>query len=135
MKYTLLIFTVVILFSCNSEKTKQVIEKPKINQVKVNSNQILVAEVEGMVCKMGCGGAIRKELITTNKVSRVEVDFVEEAKKQTLKIHFDNKLIDQDQIVRTIEKINKGQFKVYPVETIDLNKRDSKEVTSEVISK
>lgn len=121
MKSFLFLLIASAFLSCNSEQTKTTIVRSKKTQaIKVVPNQMLVAEVEGMVCKMGCGGAIRKELISTNKVSRVEVNFVEGAKKQTINIHFDKRLISEDQIVQKIESINKGQFKAFAKELRDL---------------
>jgi hypothetical protein len=115
----LLFFVSLFLFSCSSTtKTKQL--KSKVKAEKVVSNEILVAEVEGMVCKMGCGGSIRKELILTNAVSKVDIEYEDGAKKQTIKIHYDNKLITQSEIVRKLEKINKGQFKVFPIGTSEI---------------
>ncbi|MBM3184915.1 MAG: hypothetical protein FJZ67_01325 [Bacteroidetes bacterium] len=117
MKFTarpLVLVIVITLFACSSNEIPKTNPKAA-NKVKVISNQILVAEVEGMVCKMGCGGAIRKELVQTNAVSRVEIEYEEGAQKQTIKIHFDNKLITKSQIVSKLEKINNRQFKVYPI--------------------
>jgi hypothetical protein len=115
----LLFIVSLFLFSCSSTtKTKQL--KSKTKAEKVVSNEILVAEVEGMVCKMGCGGSIRKELIQTNAVSKVDLEYEDGAKKQTIKVHYDNKLITQSEIVRKLEKINKGQFKVFPIGTSEI---------------
>jgi copper chaperone CopZ len=96
------------LFSCTDSSLKN---EDKKEQVAV-SNETLVTEVEGMVCSMGCGGSIRKELKSTGAVSRVEVDFDEEKEKQTVKITYDNRLISKKEIVAKIEKLNKGQFTV-----------------------
>jgi len=105
----LLTFTLLLsLFSCSDSSLKNEINK---EQVAV-SNETLVTEVEGMVCSMGCGGSIRKELKSTGAVSRVEVDFDEEKEKQTVKITYDNRLISKKEIVDRIEKLNKGQFTV-----------------------
>lgn len=111
---SLFLFFGLILFSCSSNSVQQK-KVNKITKAKVVANEIFVAEVEGMVCKMGCGGAIRKEMLQTNAVSRVEIDYQEGAKKQTIKVHFDNKLISQKQLIKRIEKINKNQFKVFPI--------------------
>lgn len=127
MKFTarpLILVIVITLFACSSNEIPKTIPKTA-NKVKVISNQVLVAEVEGMVCKMGCGGAIRKELIQTNAVSRVEVDYEDGATKQTIKIHFDNKLITKSQIVKKLEKINNSQFKVYPIGTSEIESSSS----------
>jgi hypothetical protein len=127
MKFTvrpLLLVIVITLFACSSNEIPKTIPKTA-NKVKVISNQILVAEVEGMVCKMGCGGAIRKELVQTNAVSRVEIDYQDDAQKQTIKVHFNNKLISEAQIVRKLEKINNSQFKVYPIGTSEIESSSS----------
>lgn len=105
----LLTFTLLLtLFSCSDSSLKN---KDKKEEVAI-SNETLVTEVEGMVCSMGCGGSIRKELKSTGAVSRVEVDFDEEKEKQTVKITYDNRLISKKEIVERIEKLNKGQFSV-----------------------
>ncbi|MBU3660522.1 MAG: heavy-metal-associated domain-containing protein [Flavobacteriales bacterium] len=108
MKRFFFVLFVVSLFSCSDSTSKNEVKK---EQVAV-SNETLVTEIEGMVCSMGCGGSIRKELKSTGAVSRVEVDFDEEKEKQTVKITFDNHLISKKEIVDKIEKLNKGQFSV-----------------------
>ena len=78
----------------------------------VKSNTKITFEVEGMVCKMGCGGAIRKNLIQAGGVERVQVDFVEEAKSQAITVHYDSTLTDVVQLKKRIEQTNDGQFTV-----------------------
>ena len=128
-----LIFSLVFsLFACaDATKSPNKSESSQKQKTAV-SNETMVVEVEGMVCAMGCGGAIRKELKNTGAVGRVEVDFVEGNKTQTLKISFDNKLISQSSIVSKIEKINKGQFSVNVIGSTYI---DSKESKSEESSK
>jgi copper chaperone CopZ len=108
MKRLLTFALLLSLFSCSDSSLKN---EDKKEQVAV-SNETLVTEVEGLVCSMGCGGSIRKELKSTGAVSRVEVDFDEEKEKQTVKITYDNRLISKKEIVDRIEKLNKGQFTV-----------------------
>jgi copper chaperone CopZ len=114
----------VLLFACSPNEQQKSISKSTQSN-KVVPNQILVAEVEGMVCKMGCGGAIRKELVETKAVSRVEIDYQEGSQKQTIKVHFDTQLISETQIVRKLEKINNKQFKVYPIGTSEIESSSS----------
>lgn len=120
----LVLLMAIALFACSTTENPKSISKSS-HKVKVVPNEILVAEVEGMVCKMGCGGAIRKELVQTNAVSRVEIDYQDGAPKQTIKVHFDNKLITKSQIVSKLEKINKNQFKVYPIGTSEIESSSS----------
>jgi len=125
MKQYFLMFTLLVLFSC-SESSSSVSEKRK-----AQSNETLVTEVEGMVCSMGCGGSIRKDLKSTGAVSRVEVDFDEEKEKQTVKISYDNSLITQKEIVQRIEKLNKGQFKVNIIGSTSIDNNSKKQSKSE----
>ena len=46
-------------------------------------------------------------------------------KKQTIKIHFDDKLITQAQLIRKLEKINNNQFSVFPIGTSELESSSS----------
>ncbi|MFM7681650.1 MAG: hypothetical protein ACKO7P_02780 [Bacteroidota bacterium] len=136
MKFTthpLILAVFITLFACSSNENSKTIPKAA-NKVKVISNQILVAEVEGMVCKMGCGGAIRKELVNTNAVSCVEIEYEEGAQKQTIKIHFDNKLITKSQIVSKLERINNRQFKVYPIGTSEIESSSSESSASSSVN-
>ena len=132
MNKVLMFSLVLSLFACaDSTKTANKSISSQNHKTAV-SNETIVVEVEGMVCAMGCGGSIRKELKNTGAVSRVEVDFVEGNKTQTLKISFDNKLISQSSIVSKIQKLNKGQFSV---NVIGSSYIDSKETKSEEASK
>jgi copper chaperone CopZ len=115
------------VFSCSDSTLKN---ENKKDQIAV-SNETLVTEVEGMVCSMGCGGSIRKELKSTGAVSRVEVDFDEEKEKQTVKITYDNRLISRKEIVERIEKLNKGQFSVSVIGSAFIENSDSGKSSSE----
>ena len=67
---------------------EQVSDHPEVAEVVV-ANQVMTMEVDGMVCKMGCGGGIRKELKATGGVSLVEFDFEEERTTDVATIYFD----------------------------------------------
>jgi len=78
----------------------------------VKSNTKITFDVAGMVCKMGCGGAIRKDLMHAGGVERVQVDFIKEAKSQAITVHYDSTLTDIVQLKKRIEQTNEGQFTV-----------------------
>jgi len=113
MRFLLLYFVVLVLFSCGKGTSLSADNKSK--KVEMQTNEVLVTEVEGMVCAMGCGGSIRKELKSTGAVSRVEIDFKEGKEKQIIKISFDNTLISKSEIIKRMETINDGQFSVQPI--------------------
>jgi copper chaperone CopZ len=87
------------------------IEK-KAEKSNVHVNRILTMEVEGMVCKMGCGGAIRKGLKETLGVSEVQFDFKDDRASNTARVSFDKNIISADEMVKVVTELNEGQFKV-----------------------
>jgi len=113
VKIILVSLVALVLNSCNqTSSSKQVLAGKKKEIPTVKSNTKITFEVEGMVCKMGCGGAIRKNLIQAGGVERVQVDFVEEAKSQAITVHYDSTLTDITQLKKRIEQTNDGQFTV-----------------------
>ena len=110
----ILVSLVTIIFSaCNQTKSStQVLAVKQEQKSVVKSNAKINFNVEGMVCKMGCGGAIRKNLLQAGGVERVEVDFVEEAKSQGITVHYDSSRINIPQLKKGIEQANDGQFTV-----------------------
>lgn len=117
MKVKIILVSVValVLSSCNqTSSSKQVLAVKQKQELipAVKSNAKITFDVEGMVCKMGCGGAIRKNLLQAGGVERVEVDFAEEAKSQAITVHFDSTLTNVSQLKKRIEQTNDGQFTV-----------------------
>ncbi len=112
MKMLLYSLAVAVLFSCQetSEKSKPLsVKKTKTIEVQANSQADFA--VEGMVCQMGCGGSIRKELKMTGSVERVEVNFMEEQKEQVVHVQYDSTLITTQKITAILNTINDRQFK------------------------
>jgi hypothetical protein len=102
MKSIYFILSMVIVFFVFSCEERQ--EDPIV------SNEIADFEITGMVCKMGCGGAIRKELYASGFVDQVDVEFNEEAPSNIISVHFNNTKTSPDKIQELIEAINEGQF-------------------------
>ena len=113
VKIILVALVTIVLSACDQTKSsKQVLAVKQEQKSIVKSNAKITFDVEGMVCKMGCGGAIRKNLLHAGGVERVEVDFVEEAKSQGITVHFDSTLTNVSQLKKRIEQTNDGQFTV-----------------------
>jgi copper chaperone CopZ len=115
VKIILVSLVAIVLSACDQTKSsKQVLTVKQTQEQKsvVKSNTKITFEVEGMVCKMGCGGSIRKNLLQAGGVERVQVDFVEEAKSQEITVHYDSTLTDVVQLKKRIEQTNDGQFTV-----------------------
>jgi copper chaperone CopZ len=112
MKTLYIIILSAIFFSCNETSQKSVpVSVKKSKPVIVRSNCQADFAVEGMVCQMGCGGSIGKELKLTGAVDRVEVNFVEEQKEQNVQISYDSTLITTQKIRTILNTINDNQFK------------------------
>ena len=103
----------VILSACSDQK---IVEKTENSTEKVivavNPNQVLTMEIDGMVCKMGCGSSIRKGLKETNGVATVEFDFEEERKTNVAKIIYDKSLVSSEELIKVVSTLNDGQFLV-----------------------
>lgn len=93
----------------SSAKSEKVTEKELVSVI---PNRSLTLDVDGMVCEMGCGGSIRKELKKTGAVARCSFDFKGENVSSTATIEFDKDKISADQIAHLIKQLNEGQFSV-----------------------
>jgi copper chaperone CopZ len=103
---------IVLLFSCQETSKKSMpVSMKKSKPTLVHSNCQADYAVEGMVCQMGCGGSIRKELKLTGAVERVEVIFAEELKEQVVHVQYDSTKISTQKITSILNSINDRQFK------------------------
>ena len=104
-----LIFSLLFLTACNNST----IEKKASEIVPTTSNTAntkLALSVQGMVCKMGCGGSIRKELLATNAVEKVDVDFVEDNESQLITVYYNNSRSSKEKLLKVINEMNDKQF-------------------------
>ena len=104
-----LLFSLLFLTACNNstiEKKASKIEPTTSN----TANTKLALSVQGMVCKMGCGGSIRKELLATNAVEKVEVDFVEDNESQLITVYYNNSRSSKAKLLKVINEMNDKQF-------------------------
>jgi copper chaperone CopZ len=113
------IIPVLLLFiiSCQSEATQNVnVASENVAEVVEENTPVAdyqcVAKVSGMVCKMGCGGAIRKDLKNLEGVSRVAIDYEENREEQIISVFYNSRLQNENKIYAELEKVNKGQFTV-----------------------
>ncbi len=110
MKSLLLFLSLTLVLAACTDK--QVIKNKETKSLvkPIRSNSKLTLGVTGMVCKMGCGGAIRKELLATNAVEKVEVDFVEDKEAQLITVYYNNSLSSKEKLLKVITKMNDKQF-------------------------
>ena len=125
MKF-ILPFILLLIASCQSDATQVAHIDPKERDViaeekKPEADYQCVAKVSGMVCKMGCGATIRKELTNLKGVSRVAVDYKEDREEQIISIFYNSSFHDEKEIYAELEKINNGQFTVGTTKSERLN--------------
>lgn len=108
-----------------NESTEKIEEK---DLIAVIPNRKLTTEIDGMTCVMGCGGSIRKELLSTGAVSRCSFDFKGIDKTSSAMIEFDKDKISADEITAIIKKLNDGQFSLGKMSTESI----AQEVTDSV---
>lgn len=121
MKHLTLFFSLLFFVSACSTDTSNAPEASTNNETEVIPDRLLTIQIDGMVCEMGCGGSIRKELTKLAGVSAIEFDFEEERKTNTAKISFDKDKTTVDAIVKAITTLNDGQFKIGEISSESLS--------------
>ena len=119
-------FMLLFIVSCQSDASHNAntdVQKSEelADEKKPEADYQCVAKVSGMVCKMGCGGAIRKELTSLKGVSRVAVDYEENREEQIIRVFYNSRFHNEKEIYAELEKINDGQFSVGTTKSESLN--------------
>lgn len=124
----ILLMSLMTLAACSSE------ESAMENSSKDNLSAVEM-EVKGMVCEMGCVSSIKKELKGLEGISNYSIDF----ESGTAKVEFYNTKISKEEVVRSIESLNEGMYKVENLKEVcavdcgetDENEKDSSKSTNE----
>ncbi len=137
MKNFMFVFAVALVFTaCSDENKVAESSTTEVNveqKIAVNANRVLTMEVEGMVCKMGCGGSIRKGLNATDGVAEVKFDFEEDRAIDVATISFDKNIVTVDEMIKIVSEMNDGQFRVGEISSKDLHEvltNENSEMTS-----
>jgi copper chaperone CopZ len=111
MKTIPYIIVLGFLFACtnNSNSKKKTETSKEVKQI-IQANAQIDLDVEGMVCQMGCGGSMRKELKKTGAVAQVDVQFVEGNISQRVQVLYDSTLISANKISSILNTMNEKQF-------------------------
>ena len=110
----------LLLFACSKDASNDASsKKSELTEVKT-PNKLCVADVEGMVCKMGCVASIKTELRAVKGISDFQIDFMEDQPIQEVKISYNDHNVDESKIQSTIESINNNQFSISAIRTENL---------------
>ena len=111
------LFSLTLVYSCNQKEDVVILKRQKLSETQKDTkpkkeipNTVLVLDIEGMTCELGCGGSIRVGVKELGGIHRVRFDFKEGQKKQRAYVSYDSKKVDKNQIIEEIEKLNEGQF-------------------------
>ena len=113
-KIFLFVMLGLILTACSSEvqvdsnQTQDEVSNAEL----VVPNRLLTVEIEGMVCEMGCGGSIRKDLKATGGVSDVTFDYKEDRNTNFVAVTYDSQRITEQEMIERLSDLNEGQFTV-----------------------
>lgn len=97
---TIVLVAILALSACNNSSTETVENEVSVNENVVADSKAKLA-VEGMMCEVGCVGAIQNELRSTPGVASAVVNF--EGSYAT--IEYDSKLVDENELIAAIEGI------------------------------
>lgn len=137
MKYIFYIsFLFAFITSCSDEKPLVKVEDSKTEaEISVIPNKKMTIKIDGMVCKMGCGGSIRKELKAQGGISSVEFDFEEERTTNEATIYFDDTKISKKEIIEIVSSLNDKQFTVGATQTENYSEISSSEKSTDINQK
>ncbi|PWH81381.1 heavy-metal-associated domain-containing protein [Brumimicrobium oceani] len=95
------------LFACEANEK---VENEFVDEKSVSPTHVATFEVEGMMCKKGCGSAIRKSLYETGGVSEVEVTFNEGNPTNEIKVLFDIKKTSTEKMIFVIGDLAESRY-------------------------
>jgi copper chaperone CopZ len=88
-----------------------------VSEVTVSGTPVTMADlsISGMTCEMMCGGSIKKALAKLPGVTSTEIRFTEGDATDHAIVTFDAAQVSDAEIVKTVQAIHDGQYKVSAV--------------------
>jgi hypothetical protein len=88
-----------------------------VNEVTVSGTPVTMADlsISGMTCEMMCGGSIKKALAALPGVTSTEIKFTEGDALDHAIVTFDADKVSDAEIVKTVQAVHEGQYKVSAV--------------------
>ena len=138
-KFLYLPILALTLFACTCDDTCDTeAEAEATAQVEVTAtavaDKMMTMEVSGMMCKMNCGGSIKKALKSTTGVTDVEIDFEDGREINVAKVSFDSKLVNEQQMMEAVTSLYDNQYSVSNTSVSNLSQEisiDEEDVNSD----
>lgn len=105
----IIVFTLFVILgiSCGNQNTDE--------GFAIGKNRAAIEmDIEGMVCEMGCVSSIKKELKNLEGVHQYSIDF----ENSSAKVEFHSDKISKEDVVKSIETLNDGMYKVNNVRDV-----------------
>lgn len=95
-------------------------------EVKTTTHEVAISEgtpvtfadltINGMTCEMGCGGTIKSALTHLTGVTATEIKFFEGDTLDHAIVTYDPAKVTDAELVKTVQALNDGQYKVQAVD-------------------
>ncbi len=130
---SLILLTTLLLFSCGEEikvedkkgddKKEETSQKKSSTNSQINANSLVYISISGIVNEVKCVSSIKKLLSAMVGVTEIELNFNAQNNINHAMIKYDNHVINDQQMVIAIEKLNNGAYKVGDVEIKKLEEK------------
>lgn len=97
----------------NTAEPRQTVTDSTQVKSTASANTQTTFKIEGMTCPEGCAATIQNKLAGMHGVAKAEVDF----DSKTATVNYDNAQQNQENIVKTVETLADGAYKVSDVKT------------------
>lgn len=119
--------------TCDTEAEAEATAQAEVTATAV-ADKMMTMEVSGMMCKMNCGGSIKKALKSTAGVTDVEIDFEDGREINVAKVSYDSKLVNEQQMMEAVTSLYDNQYSVGNTSVSNLSQEisiDEEDVTSD----
>ena len=119
--------------TCDPEAEAEATAQAEVTATAV-ADKMMTMEVSGMMCKMNCGGSIKKALKSTTGVTDVEIDFEDGREINLAKVSFDSKLVNEQQMMEAVTSLYDNQYSVSTTSVSNLSQEisiDEEDVNSD----
>lgn len=119
--------------TCDTEAEAEATAQAEVTATAV-ADKMMTMEVSGMMCKMNCGGSIKKALKSTTGVTDVEIDFEDGREINVAKVSFDSKLVNEQQMMDAVTSLYDNQYSVSNTSVSNLSQEisiDEEDVNSD----
>ncbi len=135
-----LAFCAVLFFAACSSSTQKEEAKADVNitykdAVSAEGEKYVASlAIDGMACEMMCGNKISSTLAAINGVKHTEIEFNGAEEDNFAIVEYDVEVVSEGEMVKAVEALANGHYKVKSVEVVHYKKGDATEEVEEELS-